>query len=145
MNPNTTVKAALQEHYRSQEFDSDFLTAKWFYVRIGPIRIPIPNFEQRRRAIYLHDLTHILTGYDTSWTGEGEIAAWELASGFTLKYWMGWIYPPMTFLIGLLISPRKVAKAFRRGWRRPNLYKLDFPRNKIEQMTIGDLKTRLHL
>jgi len=63
-------------------------------------------------------LTHLITGYETSWVGEGEIAAWELASGFPAKMWIGYIYPPITFAIGLLLAPRKVFHAFKKGCSR---------------------------
>ncbi len=143
LTSQTLVKEALREFYKTHYFGEEAFTAKWVQVRLGPIRFPFPNPKQRREVIYLHDLTHLLTGYDTSWTGEGEIAAWELASGFPRKYWIGWIYPPMTFSVGLLISPIKVLRAFWRGWRQPNLYKLDIPREKIESMTLGELKNQL--
>lgn len=142
-NSQTLVKEALYEFYKSHYFGEEASTAKWVQVRLGPFKIPFPNPKLRREVIYLHDLTHLVTGYDTSWTGEGEIAAWELASGFPRKYWIGWIYPPMTFSIGLIISPKKVLQAFARGWKQPNLYKLDLPREKIETMTLGELKSYL--
>ena len=140
---NLTSKEALQEFYRTHYFGDEAFTAKIVQVRLGPIQFPFPNLRQRREVIHLHDLTHLLTGYETSWVGEGEIAAWELASGFTRKYWIGWVYAPMTFTIGLLIAPFKVAKAFCKGWKQPNVYKLDLPRAELDAMTIGELKARL--
>jgi hypothetical protein len=140
-----TVKEALKEYYQTHYFGDEAFTARFVHIRLGPIRFPFPNIRQRREAIYLHDLTHLLTGYDTSWIGEGEIAAWELASGFTRKYWIGWIYPPMTFLIGIFIAPLRVMKAFKRGWKSSNLYKMDFPKAQIENMTLEELKKLLDL
>lgn len=141
----TLVKDALEDFYKSHDFGDEALTQTWVDVKMGPLKFPFPNPKQRRDVIYLHDLTHLMTGYDTTWTGEGEIAAWELASGFPAKYWIGWIYPPMTFAIGMLIAPRKVLKAFAAGWRKPNLYKLDIPRDKVERMTLRELKARLSM
>ena len=40
-----------------------------------------PNTDSRKRAVPLHDLHHILTGYKTDWMGEAEIGAWELRAG----------------------------------------------------------------
>jgi len=41
----------------------------------------IPNTPAHRRAIVLHDLHHVATGYGTDLAGEGEISAWELRAG----------------------------------------------------------------
>jgi hypothetical protein len=104
-----------------------------------------PNPKARREAIHLHDLTHLLTVYETTWQGEGEVAAWELASGFPRKYWIGWIYAPITFTIGVFIAPFKVARAFRRGWGNSNLCKLDLPREQLDALTLGELKNKIGL
>ncbi len=143
MKDSQTVQNALQEFYQTHYFGTEAQTAKVVQVRLGPIRFLFPNPKQRREVIHLHDLTHLLTGYDTSWTGEGEVAAWELASGFPRKHWIGWVYAPMTFSIGFLISPLRVAKAFLRGWGQPNLYKLDIPRETLHSLTLLDLKNEL--
>ena len=138
-----TVNDALKDFYQSHYFGDEAATARFVQVHLGPIKFPFPNPRARREAIHLHDLTHLVTGYDTSWAGEGEVAAWELASGFPRKYWIGWFYAPLTFTIGLLVAPLKVAKAFRRGWGSSNLYKLDIPRSKLNNLTLGELKTRI--
>lgn len=145
MGDSQIVKAALAEFYASHYFGDEALTAKMVQVRLGPFRFYWFNPKARREVIHLHDLTHLVTGYDTSWTGEGEVAAWELASGFPQKYWIGWFYAPITFTIGALISPFRIAKAFRRGWRAENLYKLDIPRKELDNLTIAELKNRLCL
>ena len=52
------------------------------FAKIGFLILPFPNPKARQRLVYLHDVNHLLSGYDTSWVGEGEVSAWELASGF---------------------------------------------------------------
>jgi hypothetical protein len=143
MSQSTTVKEVLQEYYSSHFFGEDAFTSKWAWLKVGSLKIPFPNLKQRREAIHLHDLTHILTGYDTTWTGEGEVAAWEIASGFTRHYWIGWLYAPVTFTVGCFIAPRRVAQAFRCGIGKKNLYQLRLNRDQLEQMTLGDLKALL--
>lgn len=106
-------------------------------------RFPFPSPRQRREAIRLHDLSHLLTGYDTSWTGEGEIATWELASGFPRRYWIGYVYPPMTFAIGLLIAPWRTMTAFRKGLGRKNVYRLLLESAALDAMKVGDLNKAL--
>ena len=143
MDDQQTIGAILKEFYKDKVFADDSSVTSWVHVQIGPLKFPFPNLKQRREAVYLHDLTHLLTGYDTTWTGEGEIAAWELASGFPRRYWIGYVYPPMTFLIGLIIAPAKVIKAFRRGLGQKNVYKLQMERPMLEKMTISELKEKL--
>ena len=93
--------------------------------------------------IWLHDLTHLLTGYDTSWAGEGEIAGWELASGFTSKYWIGYFYAPITFSIGLIVAPLRTLRALRLGLGKKNVYKLRLENSRLKQMTVAELKNLL--
>ena len=146
MDDSQTVEAALKEFYRNNYFGEEAFTAKVVQVQIlGPIKLPLPNVKQRREVIHLHDLTHLVTGYDTSWAGEGEVAALELASGFPRKYWIGWVYAPLAFITGILVSPLRVAKAFRRGWGATNLYKLDIPRERLYSMTLRELRKELAL
>ena len=102
-----TVGNSLKKFYGDNYFGTEALEDSWNWVRMGPLRIPFPNLKWRKEAIYLHDIMHLVTGYDTSWIGEGEVAAYELASGFPKRYWIGYIYPPITFTIGMLIAPRR--------------------------------------
>jgi NADPH:quinone reductase-like Zn-dependent oxidoreductase len=37
-------------------------------------------------GVKLHDIHHVLTGYDTTWRGKAEIGAWEIASGCGRHY-----------------------------------------------------------
>jgi hypothetical protein len=143
MDPNRTVKEWMSEFYQEKKFSDDAEKARWVFIRLGPLKIPFPNLRQRREAVYLHDLNHLLTGYDTTWTGEGEIAAWELASGFPWKYWIGYVYPPMTFLIGLVVAPIKTLRAFRAGIGKNNIYKLQLERAELESMTVVALRRLL--
>ena len=93
------------------------------------------------RAVKLHDLHHVLTGYPTSWTGEGEIGAWELASGCR-NHWAAWYLNFSAALIGLLIAPRRVLSAFRRGRRERNLYGGELSDALLEE-TVGAARARL--
>ena len=82
--------------------------------------------EARRRAVGVHDLHHVLTGYGTDWTGEFQISAWELASGCG-PYGAGWLFALTGTLSGLLFAPQKTLAAFRRGRRSSNLYRHPHP------------------
>ena len=57
----------------------------WVDFKLGPIPFPFPNSAPRVRAVKFHDLHHVLTGYDTNFTGEVEISAWEIGAGWLPK------------------------------------------------------------
>ena len=100
---------------------------RWARVRVAGIPIIFPNVRSRRRAIRFHDLHHVLTGYATTLVGEAEIGAWEIAATFGDRggaYWAAWLLNSMMFMIGLLIAPRRVVRAFKRGRRCTSLYRL---------------------
>jgi ubiquinone biosynthesis protein Coq4 len=102
-----------------------------------------PNTSARRRAVRLHDIHHVLTEYETTWAGEAEIAAWELASGCG-RYWAAWILDLEAMAVGLLIAPRRVLAAFRRGRKSDNLYRGTWSDELLDER-VGDLRRRLHL
>jgi hypothetical protein len=143
MQDSQLVSQILSEFYQQQAFPEDATVSKWFWVSYGPITVPYPNPKIRRDLIKYHDLTHLLTGYKTTWTGEGEIAAWELASGFTRKHWAGYLYSPLTLTVGFFIAPFKVIRAFKSGFKQNNIYHLQKNMNDIEAMTWGELKASI--
>ena len=78
----TTMREALDQYFRDNDFGEDGgYSADWVKLKIGPIPFAFPNTPARRRAVRFHDLHHFLTGYQTDWVGEAEIAAWEVATG----------------------------------------------------------------
>ena len=91
-------------------------------VYTGCILVPLPNIETRHRYLQYHDLHHIVTGYSVGRIGEGEMSAWELGSGSML------LSPTLGFMnlialsTGLLLEPKRMWRAFRRGCASLNLY-----------------------
>ena len=102
-----------------------------------------PNTNQRVRSVRIHDVHHVLTGYATSWRGEGEIAAWELASGCR-DHIASWYLNFWAALIGLFIAPRAVLRAFRRGRASRNLYAREWDDGILDR-SVGELRRELGL
>ncbi len=67
-----------------------------------------------------HDIHHIVTGYESDWQGEAEIAAWEVSTGCG-EYGAAWFLDLGGIAMGLLFFPRKTFRAFIRGRRTTNL------------------------
>jgi hypothetical protein len=97
----------------------------------------------RVQAVRFHDLHHVATGYDTSWTGEAEIGAWELASGCAHHAW-AWTLSFGAFEYGLWLAPRRVFRAFVRGRHAANLYR-SARSDALLAETVGELRVRLGL
>jgi hypothetical protein len=93
----------------------------WVKLKLWRVPLVFPNTEGRRRAVRFHDLHHVLTEYPTTWRGEFEIAAWEVAGGVR-RYWVAWLLDLLGFACGLVVCPRATYRAFVRGRHSTNLY-----------------------
>jgi hypothetical protein len=140
-----TIQQQLNEFYQINNFGEEGganETLVWF--KFGFISLPFYNFKQRREVIWLHDLNHLVTGYDTNWRGESSVSAWETATG-------GWGANPVwvlilsAFGIGLLLYPVSTFRAFVRGRYTQGPVNLKLPKKHLIQLTINELKQRLGL
>lgn len=93
----------------------------WVEFKLGPLPMPFPNTDARRRAVKLHDLHHVLTGYRMDIIGEFEISAWEIAAGCG-SYAVPWLLNLMGTTAGLVSAPLRTLRAFWRGARSRSLY-----------------------
>jgi hypothetical protein len=134
MNDTMTMGEARSRYYEINGFGPDGGDSlDWVPLTIWKLTIKIPNTESRRRAVRIHDLHHIVTGYQTDFRGEAEIAAWELASG-CLRWPAATILNLFAVGVGLLVAPRRLTRAWARGRATKNLYGFDtveplLPRN----------------
>jgi hypothetical protein len=143
-SPASTLREARAEYFRANGLDEDGGYAKrWVKIKLGPLPVWFPNTDARRAALLQHDLHHVATGYDTSLVGEAEIGAWELASGCR-HYYAAWILNLGAVSTGLVLAPRRVARAFARGRRCSNLYHLGVDEGWPEE-TVSGLRRRLGL
>ncbi len=78
-----------------------------------------------RRSLIVHDVHHLLTGYGTDFLGELELAGWELGSGGCSWSFVFWADRTVAALIGLVVSPKRVFAAIRRGRTCRNLFGRD--------------------
>jgi hypothetical protein len=139
-----SVRAARERYFAEAGFQPGY-DQPWVEVKAGPLSLRFPNAPGRVRAVRLHDLHHVATGYDTSWTGEGEIGAWELASGCGRHAW-AWALNFAAFAIGLWIAPRRVSRAFVRGRHTRSLYRTEGEfREELLDLSVGALRERLAL
>jgi hypothetical protein len=115
----------------------------WVKLKFWRIPFAFPNTEGRRRAVRFHDLHHVLTEYPTTWRGEFEISAWEVAGGIR-RYWVAWLLDLLGFACGLVVFPRAVYRAFVRGRHSTNLYGDEW-NESILGRRVGEVRRRLGL
>ena len=120
--PDWTLREARELYFRANGFAPDGgYSDKWVRVQLGPLPLVFPNVPSRVRAVRIHDLHHIATGYQTDNVGEFEIGAWEVASGCR-DYWAAWFLNLSSMAAGLFRCPRRTFRAFVRGRHTRNLY-----------------------
>lgn len=140
--PSSTLREARAVYFARAGFDESSYSDRWVWVTVLGRRVPATlNTAGRVHAVQLHDLHHVLTGYATTWTGEAEIGAWELASGCR-GHLAAWYLNAWAALIGLFIAPRRVLAAFRRGRREQNLYGGELTDALLGE-TVGSARARL--
>lgn len=138
-----TLRQARRQYFEDSGFDESSYQDRWVKLQAGPISLYMPNTEARVRAVKLHDLHHPATEYDTSWTGEAEIAAWEIASGCA-RHYAAWILNLQAWSLGLFLAPGRVFRAFVRGRSSSNLYRSTVDDGLLGE-SMGSLRRRLNL
>jgi hypothetical protein len=136
-----TIRDAREAYFAANQLGTGGYEARWVRMKIGPIPFAFPNTPGRVRAVKLHDIHHVLTEYDTSWRGEAQIAAWEIASGCGRRL-AAWVLNLWAMAIGLVIAPRAVAAAFQRGCGAHNLYAHEFSPTLLDRR-VDSLRTEL--
>jgi len=137
------VGEARARYFAENGFGDGGYDADWVRFRIGPLPIAFPNTPGRKAAVPLHDLHHVATGYGTDLAGEGEIGAWEIASGcFHVR--AAWLLDMLAAWPVLFYALRRVYRAFVRGRHSRNLY--DAPMDDaLLSLRVGELRARLGL
>lgn len=138
-----SVRAARARYLADNGFSEAAYRERWAVVKLGPVPIVFPNTRSRKRALPLHDLHHVATGYATTWTGEAEIGAWEVAAGCT-DHWAAWLLDAGAFAAGLVFAPRRVWRAFVRGRHSRTLYATGWD-DRFLELTVDELRNQLDL
>jgi len=139
---DTLTLCEARDHFLSSNgFRVEDYSAPTYGLRIWRLSLRLPNTKAHQWATPLHDLHHILTGYGTDWTGEAEVATWELTAGCrTLDVYCLDI---AGVIIGLFMSPVRVWRAFVTAKGQRTLYREPVLRESALQMTVGEVRARL--
>jgi hypothetical protein len=140
---DATLREARGRYFEANGLGDGGYGERWVKLELGPVPLAFPNSDARRRAVRFHDLHHVLTAYGTSWLGEAEIGAWEVASGCAHHY-VAWLLNLQAMVIGLAIDPAALFRAFVRGRRSRNLYREAFGDALLDQR-VGATRRQLGL
>lgn len=118
-------------------FNTDAYEAASVVVSLFGVSFRTPTTERRRRALKLHDLHHVVTGFGTDLVGEAEISAWELRRGLRgLGIYVGAIVLSVT-LVGLFIGPRRTVRSWRASRGDGSLFHTKRDYESLLQMSVG--------
>jgi hypothetical protein len=113
------------------------------HIPVLGYRMPFPNPPSRKRAVRLHDLHHVATGYGTDHVGEGEISAWELRRGLRP---LGLLVAAIVLsgaLLGFMIAPRRTLRAYKASSSAPSLFHGLIPYETLLAMSVAELRATL--
>lgn len=137
-DPMSTMREARDQYFKANNFgENGGYDDAWVDFHLGPIPCPFPNTKSRIRAVKVHDLHHILTGYRTDTIGELEIAAWELGAGCK-DYFAAWFLNLGGMAAGMLSAPVRTFRAFVRGRRTQSLYGRDL--DELLRLTVAEMR-----
>jgi len=138
------MREARDRYYEVNGFGADGGDSlSWVPLSLFGLTLYIPNSDARRRAVRIHDLHHVATGYRTDLAGETEIAAWELATGCG-RWVAAWVLNAGALGLGLAIAPRRVIRAWARGRHTRNLYG-EAGVERVLPRTVGEVRAELEL
>lgn len=135
------LEKARDRFFAANGFRMENYTASTFTIRILGLSFKFPNTKTRKRAVPLHDLHHVLTGFGTDWVGEAEIGAWELRAG--CNSFITYFLNGSGVLIGIFLSPGRVWRAFRGAKGQRTLYRDPLAYESLLQMSVSELRARL--
>lgn len=118
-----TLRMARDTFFAEQGIPTNTYEERWAKIDFFGLPLWLPNSEERARSLRLHDMHHMLTGYQTDILSEAEIGAWELATGCRDHY-VAWVLNAVAVFGWGWLIPRRVIAAWRRGCRSLNLYYL---------------------
>lgn len=140
-----TVEQALNDFYNQHGYGEEGgINKKWDLIKFGPVAFPLPNLESRRKNIYLHDISHLVTGYDTTWLGESAVSSWEVATGGWGRLYFPWLLTLWAMAVGVMLYPRHSYKAFQVGLHMNNALTGGLSKKEMYSLNLDELRHRLH-
>ncbi len=146
MSVSWTVRQSLDAFLSENGYDAADYDAARSPAKLFGIRFSVPNPPQHRWAIMRHDLHHIATGYGTNLPGEAEVSAWEFRRGIGPLGWYVGSIVVSACLMGLVVAPRRMLRAWWASGRHPNLFHdTEHTYEELLDFTLGTLREMIGL
>lgn len=127
--------------------ENGFTTASYDSPRtegsILGVKLSVPNPPSHQRAIKLHDLHHIATGFGTDHAGEGEISAWQARRGLRAAGLYVTAIVTTSALLGFVFAPRRTWTVLRDPGAKRSLFNARVAYESLLDRTVGELREML--
>lgn len=144
-HPSMRVRDARDAYLAENGFTVESYDAPTTKGSFLGLRFSVPNPPSHRRAIRLHDLHHVATGFGTDHAGEAEISAWQARRGLIPAGMYVTIIVLTNAALGVLFAPGRTWAALRGAGKGGSLYTLDREYETLIEMTVGELRGILSL
>ncbi len=137
-----TIKDAREHYFRRNGLPLDGgYNDKWVPLKAWFITVYLYNSKARKAAVRLHDIHHIVTGYQSDLVGEAEISAWEYAAGIYDKHFARFINLTAIFY-GVILFPKRTFRAYLLGKASQSLYNETFSEALLQE-SVASVQQRL--
>lgn len=142
--PEMTLADARDRYLAENGFTQETYTETWARVPLWfGLHIWVPSPKIRQRALRMHDLHHVLTGYGTDLAGEAEISAWEFRRGLSgLGPYVGSIVI-VGLIQGMVLRTRRTRMAYDASSSARSLFNAHYTYEPLLTRTLGDVRAEL--
>lgn len=109
------------------------------------LKFSVPNPPAHQRAVRLHDLHHVATGFGTDHAGESEISVWQARRGLRAAGMYVTSIVLMNVAVGVVLAPRRTLAAMRGSTSGPSLFGMAVAYDSLLNLTVGELREALEV
>ena len=137
------VRDALQVYLDENGFTAAAYDAARTTGSLLGLKLSVPNPPSHRRAIRLHDLHHVATGFGTDHAGEGELSAWQIRRGLRRAGAYAAAIVALNTTVGLMVASRRTWAAFKQAGSGGSLFDRDVDYDVVLDRSVGELRALL--
>lgn len=145
LSPSLNVREARDIYLAENGFTTSAYTGERAQGSLFGVNISVPNPPAHQRAIKVHDLHHVATGYGTDHAGEAELSAWQARRGLRRAGLYVMTIVLANTAVGLVVAPRRTLAAWKAARGEGSLFNIPDDYDRLLQMTVGELRALLRI